>query len=44
LITLKEAMDLYGLSEEEYELWASRISRHGTEGLKTTLTQQFRTT
>lgn len=42
LITLEEAIDRYGLSQEEYASWAVRASRHGTNGLKTTLTQHFR--
>lgn len=42
LITLPEAMEWYDLSEEEYSGWAAAISAHGTEGLKTTLIQQFR--
>ena len=42
LITLDEAMDRYELSEEEYASWAAAISAHGTDGLKTTLIQQFR--
>ncbi|TFL18214.1 CtrA inhibitor SciP [Jannaschia formosa] len=42
LMTLEEAMERYELSEEEYAAWAAAVSRHGTEGLKTTLLQQFR--
>ncbi|WP_371153464.1 DUF1153 domain-containing protein [Jannaschia sp. 2305UL9-9] len=42
LITLNEAIEWYDLSEEEYAGWASAISAHGTDGLKTTLIQQFR--
>ena len=42
LITLKEAIDRYGLSEEEYAAWAQRAAAHGTNGLKTTRLQDFR--
>ena len=42
LISLDEAIDRYDLSEEEYASWAAGISAHGTDGLKTTLIQQFR--
>ncbi|UWQ16630.1 DUF1153 domain-containing protein [Jannaschia sp. M317] len=42
LITLDEAIERYELSQEEYDSWATAISTHGTDGLKTTLIQQFR--
>jgi len=42
LITLDEAISRYDLSEEEYLSWAEMASRYGTDGLKTTLLQQFR--
>jgi hypothetical protein len=42
LITLKEAIERYDLSEEEYAEWASAAAAHGTDGLKTTLIQRFR--
>ncbi|UWQ20284.1 DUF1153 domain-containing protein [Jannaschia sp. W003] len=42
LITMDEAVERYGLSEEEYASWREMISRYGTDGLKTTLLQQFR--
>ncbi|GIT92145.1 hypothetical protein JANAI62_26030 [Jannaschia pagri] len=42
LITLEEAIEWYELSEEEYAGWAAAVSAHGTEGLKTTLIQQYR--
>ena len=42
LITLEEAIARYDLSEEEYAGWATMAARHGTDGLKTTLIQQFR--
>ena len=42
LITLDEAIARYDLSEEEYDGWAALAARHGTDGLKTTMLQQFR--
>ncbi|WGH78521.1 CtrA inhibitor SciP [Jannaschia ovalis] len=42
LISLDEAIDRYDLSREEFESWQSAMSRHGTNGLKSTLLQRFR--
>jgi hypothetical protein len=42
LIGLEEALERWDLSQEEFEGWARSMSRHGTDGLKTTLTQRFR--
>ncbi|CTQ32988.1 CtrA inhibitor SciP [Jannaschia rubra] len=42
LITREEAIARYDLSDEELAGWESAMSAHGTNGLKTTLTQQFR--
>ena len=42
LLTLDEAIERYSLSEEEYAGWAAAVAAHGTDGLKTTLTQRFR--
>ncbi|MEM9798264.1 MAG: DUF1153 domain-containing protein [Pseudomonadota bacterium] len=42
LISLDEAIERYGLSEEEYDSWLVAVSAHGTDGLKTTLLQHFR--
>ena len=42
LITLREAIERYELSEEEFQSWQSAASIHGTEGLKATLLQQYR--
>lgn len=42
LISLKEALDRYGLSEEEFELWKGAVETHGESGLKVTLIQRYR--
>ncbi len=42
LLTLIEALDRYGLSEEEFELWRSAVERHGEKGLKVTAIQKYR--
>lgn len=42
LLTLEEALEMYGLSEEEYASWVHAVSVHGVQGLKTTQIQKFR--
>lgn len=42
LIAREEAIARYDLSEEEYDSWERSMAEHGTNGLKTTLIQQFR--
>ncbi|MBS0563430.1 MAG: DUF1153 domain-containing protein [Proteobacteria bacterium] len=42
LIPLKEALERYGLSAEEFDLWRSAVERHGETGLKVTRIQQYR--
>ncbi len=42
LIAREEAIDLYELSEEEFDGWSESMDAFGTNGLKTTLTQQYR--
>ena len=42
LIARDEAISSYQLSEEELESWEHAVDAFGTQGLKTTLTQQFR--
>ena len=42
LITLPEALEMYGLSEEEYASWVHAVSVHGLQALKTTQIQKFR--
>lgn len=44
LIGREEAMETYSLSEEELDGWVQAIDAHGPNGLKTTMTQQFRQT
>jgi hypothetical protein len=42
LLPLKEALDRYGLSEEEFELWRAAVERHGEKALKVTALQKYR--
>jgi len=42
LLTRREALDRYGLSEEEYDSWATAVRRHGARALKVTSLQKFR--
>lgn len=42
LITYKEALQRYALSEEEFELWRSAIETHGEAALKVTAIQKYR--
>ena len=42
LITLEEAIDSYGISEEEYESWVRAVEAHGEQALKATSLQKFR--
>jgi len=42
LVTLDEAKDRYGLSEEEFESWSNAVSEHGEEALKATALQKYR--
>ncbi|MDP3339877.1 DUF1153 domain-containing protein [Frigidibacter sp.] len=42
LIPLKDALERYGLSEEEFELWRAAVTRHGEAGLKVTTLQRYR--
>lgn len=37
LITAEEAMESYGLSEEELSAWQSLVSDHGVAGLRATV-------
>ncbi|MDM8167833.1 DUF1153 domain-containing protein [Roseovarius sp.] len=36
LIERDEALDRYGLSEEEFQEWVTALSTHGADGLKAT--------
>ncbi|SHH22427.1 DUF1153 domain-containing protein [Marivita hallyeonensis] len=42
LITRKEALDRYALSEEELDSWIGAAKNHGREALKATAVQRFR--
>jgi len=42
LITLEEARRRYGLSDEEFESWASAVAHHGEAALKATALQKYR--
>jgi hypothetical protein len=42
LISEKEALERYALSDEEFALWRSAVSRHGEDGLKVTAIQKYR--
>jgi Protein of unknown function (DUF1153) len=42
LISQKEAVERYGLSDEEYESWRNAVECHGEKALKVTALQKFR--
>lgn len=42
LLPLAEALERYGLSEEEFALWRDAVSRHGEKGLKVTALRRWR--
>lgn len=42
LIDRDEALERYGLSEEELDCWTAGVSQHGLAGLKVTAIQKFR--
>jgi hypothetical protein len=42
LIPQSEALERYGLSEEEFALWRAAIEHHGERALKVTLLQKYR--
>ena len=42
LIPLIEALERYGLSQEEYDSWQSAVQKHGESALKTTSLQKYR--
>jgi ribosomal protein S19E (S16A) len=42
LITLDEAKERYGLSDEEFGSWASAVAAHGEQALKATALQKYR--
>ena len=42
LITRKEALERYRLSDEEFEEWVRAAGRHGLDALKATNVQKYR--
>ena len=42
LITRAEALERYGLSDEEFDSWQRAILAHGPEALKVTALQKYR--
>ena len=42
LIKREDALDLYDISDEEYESWQSLVVRHGEVALKATAIQRYR--
>jgi len=42
LITWKEALDVYQLSEEELQAWHAAVEQHGEAALKATTIQRYR--
>jgi len=41
-LPLSEALERYGLSEEEFDIWRDAVDRHGDQGLKVTAIQKLR--
>ncbi|MEM6386679.1 MAG: DUF1153 domain-containing protein [Pseudomonadota bacterium] len=42
LITWKDALDIYELSDEELQLWHAAVEEHGEVALKATTIQRYR--
>ncbi|MEM9738830.1 MAG: DUF1153 domain-containing protein [Pseudomonadota bacterium] len=42
LLTVDDALERYGLSEEEFAGWLRLYSAHGAKGLRATRLQQYR--
>ncbi len=42
LISEKDALERYGLSEEEFALWRAAVEKHGEKALKVTAIQKYR--
>ncbi|PKP75164.1 MAG: DUF1153 domain-containing protein [Alphaproteobacteria bacterium HGW-Alphaproteobacteria-6] len=42
LMPLKEALERYQLSEEEFATWREAVERHGEKALKVTAIQKYR--
>ena len=44
LLPQKEAMQRYGVSEEEFRSWVAAVADHGVDALKTTALKKYRQT
>lgn len=42
LISKEDALERYGISEEEFDSWCRAMIKHGSNALKVTLLQRFR--
>lgn len=42
LLPLKEALERYALSDEEFGFWQEAVEKHGEKGLKVTAIQRYR--
>jgi len=42
LMPLREALERYALSEEEFAIWRDAVERHGEKALKVTAIQKYR--
>ncbi len=42
LLSRKAALERYGLSDEELDLWQSAVNQHGIDALKVTSLQKYR--
>ncbi len=42
LLTLADALKMYGLSEEEFAEWSTAVDKHGEAALKATSLQKYR--
>ena len=42
LLPLKEALETYGLSEDEFQEWRDAVETHGEAALKATALQRYR--
>ena len=42
LLSLSEALDSYGLSEEEFQEWQNAVEKHGEAALKATALKKYR--
>ncbi len=42
LLPIEEALEIYGLSEDEFKTWCDAIEKHGEAALKATAIQRYR--